>query len=254
MKGGICVTLYSKESLGLKALEPWQKDAIEKFKTKLTDKNKPFPCIPATQGYQLDRFRFGFVCNLNDSDSAKQLAIILEDYSTVYGEIGDYTSLIIFYEPSCELPEASTIEKFEEFFWEQLNLLHELDQTNWPNHIPPDPENPLWEFCFHGEQFFMFCATPSHKNRFSRYFPYFMLAITPRSVLEEFSSNESKASKIKQSIRKRLSEYDSIALHPNLNTYGKNDNYEWEQYFLHDDNSTLAKCPFHSKRKKTSKD
>ncbi|MEH7334423.1 YqcI/YcgG family protein [Neobacillus drentensis] len=243
------MSIYTKETLKQMALEHWQKDAIEKFEAKMTDKSKPFPCIPATQGYQLHHFRYGFVRNYN----AKQLAIMLEDYSNCYRELGAFTSLIIFYEPLCELNEKTPVEKFEQLFWEQLNDLHDLDQRKWPNHIPSSAHNPLWEFCFHGEQYFMFCATPSHKNRFSRHFPYFMLAITPRFVLEQFSSNEVMVTKIKASIRKRLSEYDTISIHPNLNTYGKNDNYEWKQYFLHDDDTTLSHCPFHSV-KKTSKD
>ncbi|MGG1675359.1 YqcI/YcgG family protein [Neobacillus sp. NRS-1170] len=249
MRGGSLVSIYTKETLQQMALEHWQKDAMEKFEAKMTDKSKPFPCIPATQGYQLHHFRYGFIRNSN----AKQLADMLEAYSNCFREIGSYTSLIIFYEPRRELLEKTPVEKFELLFWKQLNLVQEFDQVKWPNHIPQDPHDSLWEFCYHGEQYFIFCATPSHKNRLSRHFPYFMLAITPRFVLEQFSSSESKAAKIKASIRKRLSEYDTIAIHPNLNTYGKNDNYEWKQYFLHDDDTTLSRCPFHSVIK-TSKD
>ncbi|MGG3467008.1 YqcI/YcgG family protein [Neobacillus pocheonensis] len=246
--------IFTKESLLGMAQENWQKDAFEKFEAKMLDKNKPFPCIPATQGYQLHRFRYGFVSIPNKNASSKQLAQLLEDYSKTFREIGSFTSLIVFYEPSSDLHENTSVEKFEQFFWEQLNLLHEFDQIEWPNHIPVDPHDSLWEFCFHGEQYFMYCATPAHKQRVSRHFPYFMLAITPRFVLEEFSSTASNAAKIKASIRKRLSEYDSIDIHPNLNTYGNKDNYEWKQYFLHDDDTSLAQCPFHSIRKKTSKD
>ncbi|MBM7662998.1 FPC/CPF motif-containing protein YcgG [Bacillus mesophilus] len=130
-------------------------------------------------------------------------------------------------------------------FWEQLNGISKLDEMEWPTHIPIDPQNPLWEFCYHNEQYFMFCGTPAHQNRQSRYSSHFMLAITPRWVLEEFHSVPSIVAKIKPEIRKRLEKYDSISIHPDLNSYGEEDNFEWRQYFLHDDETSLSKCPFH---------
>jgi len=91
----------------------------------------------------------------------------------------------------------------------------------------------------------MYCASPAHRNRNSRHFDYFMLAITPRWVLKEFNKEKSYAKKIKSQVRNRLKHYDAINIHPDLNTYGNNDNYEWRQYFLRDDDTSLSKCPFH---------
>jgi FPC/CPF motif-containing protein YcgG len=141
------------------------------------------------------------------------------------------------------------VEEFEQLFWQQLNGLREKDNQEWPQHIPEDPHSPIWEFCYNGEPYFMYCASPAHKNRKSRHFDYFMLAITPRWVLQEFNSSASNAAKIKSHIRNRLSLYDSIDVHPDLNSYGNKDNYEWKQYFLRDDETSLSKCPFHKKVK-----
>lgn len=249
-RGGRLMKLYTKESSGHLVLEKWKRDAIEQFEGKMADKDKPFPCIPATKGHQQNRFRYGFVSNLYDTASAKELASLLLEYTRCCREIGTYTSLIIFYEPFPELTEQTNINLYEQLFWTQLIQLNEMDSIEWPIHIPLDPSDPLWEFCFHGEQYFMYSATPSHKNRQSRHFPYFMLAITPRWVLEEVNKNQSMASKIKANIRKRLLDYDSIPIHPDLNSYGQEDNFEWKQYFLHDDDSSLTECPFHSRHKK----
>ncbi len=71
-----------------------------------------------------------------------------------------------------------------------------------------------------------------------------MLAITPRWVLTEFYTSASQVKKMKPLIRQRLEDYDSIAIHPDLNTYGHQDNFEWKQYFFHDDDTSLSKCPF----------
>ncbi|MEH7012861.1 YqcI/YcgG family protein [Neobacillus niacini] len=241
--------LVTKENIHQMELEVWQKDALNKFDERMKDKEKPFPCIPATMGYHLNRFCFGFVTNPENPIACDELASLLKDYSNIYKSIGTYTSLIIFYEPSPEKGNDSSVEQYEQAFWKQLNQLSKLDEVKWPSNIPTDPTQPMWEYCFHGEQYFMYCATPSHIKRNSRHFPYFMLAITPRWVLEKFTSSPLHAEKIKTKIRERLVNYDSITINPDLNTYGKNDNYEWKQYFLRDDDSTLSKCPFHKKNR-----
>jgi FPC/CPF motif-containing protein YcgG len=255
MEGGEDIMgLYTKEAINHTVLDCWKKDAFEKFEEKIADNQKLYPCIPATLGHQLNRFRYGFVSSPYEASSSEELACLLEDYSKCFRKTGQYTSLIIFYEPSLEISKNRSVELYQQLFWGQLNQISELDRVEWPSHIPTDPDNPLWEFCFHGEQYFIYCATPSHKNRMSRHFPYFMLAITPRSVLEEFYSAPTHAEKIKAKIRKRLEDYDSLLIHPDLNTYGQEDNFEWKQYFLPDDDTSPLKCPFNHTKKKTSKD
>jgi uncharacterized protein len=241
--------LVTKENIHQITLEAWQNNALKKFDERMMDKAKPFPCIPATMGYQLNRFCFGFVSSPQHLHSSRELAHLLRDYSNIYKSIGTYTSLVIFYEPSQVKTDQTSVEQYEQLFWEQLIQLSNLDEIDWPSHIPPDPTQSMWEFCFHGEQYFMYCATPSHKYRNSRHFPYFMLAITPRWVLEKFTSIPLHAEKMKTKIRDRLVKYDSAPIHPDLNTYGQNDNYEWKQYFLRDDDTTLSKCPFHKKNR-----
>ena len=226
-------------------LQQWKNTALEKFQEKMKDKERLFPCIPATIGYSTNQLRYGFVGDPRRSATTDEVALLLIDYTKSTKEFGDFTSLIIFYETPNDLKETYNVEMFEQLFWEQLNGLSDMDDMNWPNQIPREPHNPIWEFCYNGEQYFMYCATPSHVNRRSRHFAYFMLAITPRWVLREFNKHENFAKNIKSKVRKRLEKYDSINIHPDLNSYGQEDNYEWRQYFLRDDDSSLSKCPFH---------
>ena len=223
--------------------EPWQTYAFESFKNKLTDRKNPFPCIPAVQGLSLGHLRFVFVDKPNDALDQKKLAKILKDYSLGYKEYGKYTSLIIFF----NYVGSFDIKDYEKLFWDQLTLLHRLDESSWPRHISPDPEHPTWEFCFQDVPYFVYCATPEHRHRKSRSFPFMLLALTPRSVFNEFRANEKHAEKIKAQTRKRLAAYDEVPIHPSLNTYGKNDNFEWKQYFLPDDQGVQGKCPFKHK-------
>ncbi|MBT2663577.1 YqcI/YcgG family protein [Bacillus sp. ISL-45] len=236
--------LYTHGSSPLGDLQEWEKQALEKFFVKMSDKEKPFPCIPATIGFSMNQLRYGFVGNPGMETTINELASLLTSYTKHSKEIGNYTSLVIFYETP-ESMKNESVEEFEQLFWNHLSGLSTLDEFDWPEDIPTDPHDPIWEFCFSGEKYFMYCATPAHKNRKSRHFDVMMLAITPRWVLQEFNKSQSYAGRIKAQVRERLAKYDSIAIHPDLNTYGAEDNFEWRQYFLRDDDTSLSKCPYH---------
>jgi len=237
--------LYIDDPLGRDQLKEWEKKAIEKFSTKMSDKEKPFPCIPATIGFSKNKLRYSFIGDPRNSSTLYELAQALSSYTDVSRKIGSYTSLIVFYETPEDMKTAFTVEDYEQIFWKHLSGLRSIDRFDWPEDIPMDPHHPIWEFCYHGEKYFMYCATPTHKNRKSRHFDEMLLAITPRWVLQEFNKSPHFAKGIKQQIRKRLTAYDSAPIHPDLNSYGAEDNFEWRQYFLRDDDTSLSKCPYH---------
>ncbi|UYZ23859.1 YqcI/YcgG family protein [Mesobacillus jeotgali] len=236
--------LYTHGSSSRNQLLDWEKHALDSFFAKMSDKEKPFPCIPATIGFSMNQLKYGFIGSPRRDTTIKELASLLTSYTEQSREFGNYTSLIIFYETPESMKNAP-VEEYEQIFWEHLSRLTELDEFDWPEDIPQDPHDPIWEFCFNGEKYFMYCATPAHKNRKSRHFDVLMLAITPRWVLQEFNKSQSYAQRIKSQVRKRLANYDNITIHPDLNTYGAEDNFEWRQYFLRDDDTSLSKCPYH---------
>lgn len=238
-------SLFEKSCTIINSLADWQKEAFEAFEAKMNDTYKPFPCIPAVIGFTKNELRYGFVGDPREESSSLELGEMLTSYSEQYRSFGNYTSLIIFFKTPEELRNSYNAEQFEQLFWHQLSSLATLDNMEWPKHIPEDPHHSLWEFCFHGEQYFMYCATPAHKNRQSRYFPNMMFAITPRRVLQEFNKKPTFAERMKIKIRERLGNYDKTGIHPSLNTYGEIDNLEWKQYFLRDDESVPIKCPYH---------
>jgi uncharacterized protein len=237
--------LYKDETSHRNELQQWERMALEKFELKMKDKNKPFPCIPATIGFTTNQIRYGFTGDPRQASTIDEVAEMLRKYTFESKQFGPFTSLIIFYETPQNLVDSYGVEEFEQLFWQQLNGLAERDEIDWPQRIPTDPNNTIWEFCFSGDQYFMYCASPAHQNRKSRHFDNFMLAITPRWVLQEFNNAENYAKRIKSQVRKRLKNYDKIDIHLDLNTYGNEDNYEWRQYFLRDDDTSLSKCPFH---------
>lgn len=226
-------------------LSDWERAVLDAFSAKISDKHKPFPCIPATIGFSKNQLRYGFIGDPRENETIQELANLLGQFTSKSRMFGSYTSLIIFYQTPVDVRDTYTMEDYEQLFWDQLSGLTTLDSAEWPADIPQDPHNPIWEFCFHCEKYFMYCATPAHVNRKSRHFDHMMLAITPRWVLQEFNKKESFASTIKAGVRKRLANYDSVSIHPDLNSYGSEDNFEWRQYFLRDDDTSLSKCPYH---------
>lgn len=231
--------LYKNEAI----LEDWERKAFHLFSEKIQNKELKFPCIPAAQGFAMDHFRYAFVDDPEGINSLSDFARKFTYYSEISKTTGTYSSLIVFFN---NMPETDryTPENYEALFWKILSNIKQFDEEQWPADIPIDPENKFWEYCFAGEKYFMYCATPSHRHRNSRFFPYLMLAITPRWVLNEFGKNKIQSSKVKKEIRRRLNLYDTISPHPDLNQYGNEDNYEWKQYFLRDDHTSPKSCPF----------
>ncbi|MBB6444009.1 YqcI/YcgG family protein [Bacillus benzoevorans] len=221
----------------LHLLKPWKQDAFMAFKDKMTDGVHPFPCIPATMGFHLYHLRYAFIAELEKVSSILKLANVLKTYGTISRECGTYTSLIIFF----QLTSAATMEEYEQLFWKTLAGVSELDEHHY---LTQNPHNPVWEFTFNGESYFVYCATPEHKKRRSRSFPFMMLAITPRWVLQHFHQTHPNVEQMKSLIRKRLMNYDEVPVHPELKWYGEEDNYEWKQYFLRDDETMPSACPF----------
>lgn len=222
----------------------WQLDAIHKWTLKMTDRGSRFPCIPAVQGYVLNHLRYGFVQNAEEKDAAEKLAYLLHSFGENARTIGSYTSLVVFIQADTQPEHNDGVEYYERLFWSLLSRTTEMDRKPWPAHLPSDPSDHLWEYCYDGEPYFVYCGTPAHKLRRSRSFPYMVLAFTPRWVLENFNAATLQAEKTKQMIRKRLCAYDPVPPHPDLKLYGAEDNYEWKQYFLRDSDNSLPACPF----------
>ncbi|MHC0039404.1 YqcI/YcgG family protein [Pseudoneobacillus sp. C159] len=237
--------LYQDDPAARPQLEDWKKSALENFSMKMSNKNNPFPCIPATIGFTKNQLRYSFIGDPRDPSTIMELAEAIKAFSKTSRDSGPFTSLIVFYETPEEMISTYRVEDYENLFWYHLSGVSAIDPYEWPEEIPTNPHDPLWEFCYNGEKYFMYCATPAHKNRQSRHFDVMMLAITPRWVLQDFNKQPKLAARIKKQVRKRLEAYDSAPIHPDLNSYGMDDNFEWKQYFLRDDDRSLSKCPFH---------
>lgn len=241
--------LYKDEEIEELPLEPWKKKAYLLFASKMSDKEARFPCIPATQAFALGHLRYGFLPNPWHESSGHKLAEIIELYGGSSRSFGDYSSLVIFFEAE---ENYRNVLEYESVFWNLLSQVSSIDRTPWPEDIPVDPEQTMWEFCYDEERYFVYCGTPAHLNRQSRSFPYFMLALTPRWVLNQWNAHPQRSAAIAPRIRERLVAYDTVPAHPELKQYGSQGNLEYKQYFLRDDDTSVHRCPFHLVQKENA--
>lgn len=236
----------------LETLPLWQQSAYKSFSSMIADDENSYPCVPARQGFLTNQLRFSFVGDPREVSSAKELADALREYGKCSRDAGKYTSLAVFFETPNEILQDYGVEDYRELFWSVLNEVTTFDEKEWPEDIPADPSHHKWEFCFNGEPYFAFCATPAHTLRKSRHFPFFLLSFQPRWVFEELNNSTALGRKMKKLIRKRIVEYDAIPGHPDLKWYGQEDNHEWKQYFLSDDEKSPSTCPFMRMKNKFS--
>lgn len=222
----------------------WQQAAYQAFSKTIGDKANTYPCVPGRRGFLSNNIRFSFIGDPREACSIQDLSEVLKAYGSCSRETGKYASLVVLFETDEKLKETYTIEDYRKLFWSVLSRVSTYDKKEWPKEIPTDPWHHQWEFCFDGDPYFSFCATPAHQIRKSRHFPCFLIAFQPRFVFDELNNTTILGQKMKNLIRQRLNSYDGIPAHPDLKWYGEEDNHEWKQYFLSDNESSPSSCPF----------
>lgn len=233
--------MFSKKDILRLSEDDWRKQSFLKFEQKMLDPNNKFPCVFGSRGFEKDELRFCFFDDV-DEQSIIMLSSELREYLSSSRDFGKYTSFVTFF----NIDRNKSIKQYEEIFWSILNKLHELDEKRWNPEISIDPDEALWEFCFHGEPIFVVCGTPAHKLRRSRHSDTFMITFQPRWVFESIGLGTPRGEKSKKAVRNLLQLYDDIEEYPYLGTFGDENNREWLQYFIPETNQIKEKkCPFH---------
>ena len=234
----------SLPSFSLEAVPPvaWVEDAVAKFKARMLDETQRFPCIFGVDAVRRGTLRLAAVPA--GPERVERLADALRSFLPSCRDLGNRTSLVVFFEPDQRL---ATVQDYQDHFWSLLQGLHDLDELAWPDDIAADTASSKWEFSFHGEPMFVVANTPLHTRRLSRQFDYFAVTFQPRFVFEGLEEESDQGVRARRIIRKRLSEYDHSVLAPTLGSFGADGNREWSQYFLDDSDAgfdTGTGCPF----------
>ncbi|MEB0139134.1 MULTISPECIES: YqcI/YcgG family protein [unclassified Undibacterium] len=238
---------YAKAEIDTSFAGRWEMQAYTEFAHILNDNARPFPCTLGIAGWHNDQLRYAFIDHAplveqgGNEAALQELAASLQSYLPNARLFGKNTSLVVFFNETRD----QGVPHYEQCFWNLLNGVHRLDSRPWPTDIATNPSDSSWEFSFAGQAMFVVCNTPSHRRRHSRYHPYFMLSFQPRWVFEDvIGPTAANAQKVRSEIRKRLHEFDEVAITAFLGSFGAAENREWHQYFLRDDNSAPLRCPF----------
>jgi len=219
---------------------PWEHDAVTLFNDRMLDCDNPFPCIFGVDALRKATLRFSFVDDTPDESA--ELAAALRDFVDMARELGNRTSLVVFFER-----RGGNLEQFKQRFWALMQDLVDLDDKAWPDGISHDTEHPNWEFSFAGMPMFVVANTPAHKQRQSRTFEYFAVTFQPRFVFDDIGEDSQQGLNARKIIRTRLEHYDAVSRTPLLGSFGAEGNREWVQYFLDDDNKNIPsptdRCP-----------
>ncbi|MEU3017141.1 YqcI/YcgG family protein [Nocardiopsis sp. NPDC007018] len=205
--------------------------------------DSPFPCVFGSDAVRSGTLRYAFVPV--GEGRVEALADALRVYTGIAESLGNRTSLVCFFEHD---PRISTLDACEEHFWDLLRGLREQDECPWPEGISSDTEAADWEFAFNSTPMFVVANTPFHYKRRSRFFEYFAVTFQPRFVFDGLAAGTRTGDNARKIIRRRLSEYDSVAQTPLLGSFGEHGNKEWHQYFLDEENEVplpTDRCPLH---------
>jgi uncharacterized protein len=233
--------LLAKEDFdGSRLIPSWVRDDYSAFSAKVTTRG--FPCHFGTIAETKGELRYTYATR--------------NDLSTLPATLGEFMDLsrahpdaryamIGFFEPE---PIDRAFDYYQGKFWDICNFLHAHDTQPWPESIPADTSDPLWEFCFAGEPLFLFTGFPAYKQRQSRNFGRgLMILFQPKRVFNGLEGATPGGIRAREMIRPKLQAWDGgMEMHPDFNIIDEELAYRWKQYCASDDNSpTVGTCPFH---------
>jgi FPC/CPF motif-containing protein YcgG len=207
----------------------------------------PHPCHFGVAGERADHNWF---TALDESQQGlglgiDELAETLAGFATVALTGPSKQSLVVLAGPPRKQPEW---EQHSAQFWAILRQLSRHDRQPWPVDRPVDPQSPRWQWCFAGQAWFVFGASPAYRHRRSRNLGSCLTLVFQLSdrVFEGLSGSSPAGQAAKRQIRHRLADYDLATVHRHLGDAGQSSSHKWRQYFLPDDSRTFDErsCPW----------
>lgn len=233
--------------------EKWQEDALCTFHEKVDDSY--FPCLFARKALKKGGIRYLF-CQYRDVgefiDFKNGVRDYIKEVKNVPLKARVLNPLVVFFENNNCL---NRFDKQYDAAWEALNWIHNHDEEIWPKEVSLNPNEVSWSFCFNGVQLFINISSKHHRLIKSRNLgEYLTLVINPRENFDEIANVRTKSGrKIRETIRKRVYDYNDGYISDELGFYGQESNLEWLQYRLEEPGLPASEnCPFlHSTKYKS---
>lgn len=227
-------------SQDMETIPDWVKKSYQQFSAKVS--RPDFPCYFGTQALSKNEVLFAYADHYKSVEMVSTLAAFVERTSQAGGQL----TLAILIAPQ---EQERTHAEYRQMFWDSLHYLHEHDEEPWPSDKPLSPQEPEWNFCFNGEQMFVFGCAPTYRLKNSRNLgDGLVLLFQSIAIFDGLQPGDKGGIAARKTIRKRIEAFDEIGPHPDLGPMDSSGFVPWKMYFFSDDN-TLPKenaCPFHS--------
>ncbi len=234
------------EPLGVALAEPAAPDWARRCREQVADTllagdGRLYPCYFGVEGERRGWNAYTWVDRDRIEPDLRRLASTLaESLAESRSRSGERRSLVCLVGP----PRERTLEEHRRAFWAVLQALHGLDAVPWPAHLPLDPADPGWRFCFAGEPIFVFGLSPAFRRRRSRAVAdCLVLVFQSETVFDGIGGSTPAGRAAKRRIRELLDRYDAIGPHPALGDAERSSDRKWRQYFLPDDQGLPERCP-----------
>lgn len=229
----------------------WQIDGFRDIAARLED--KAFPCLFARHAWKSETLLFGLI---SEENRAADMVAIMQRFTERTKKVPEeerlYSPLLLIFERA----GLDSLEEAQRFAWQQLQCLHDVDTHAWPAHIPDDPGESAWSFCFAGIELFFNVSCPGHTQLRSRNLgKRAVFIVNPRAHFDILAShNDPKGVRIREKIRTRVSHYNNGYVPAELGFYGQENSLEWQQYLLNEPGAlNPASCPLHIHKDKSAK-
>lgn len=234
--------LLTKEDVETRSdLPEWFTREFQTFEKTITDKT--FPCYFGRTGHLRGELRYAYISQDDWSNAAEAL----KDFLALFHDPKHKRhGLFLFVEP---FENEGPLDEYRNQFWDILQYLHQVDDVEWPNEAPKDPDHYLWDFRYAGEPIFAFGNTPAYKQRKTRDLGNAMvIGFQPRLIFQGLEGTEKGGIMSREKVRERVEKWDNLPTHPDISHFGDPTHNEWKQFFIGDDSEPiLGKCPFQHK-------
>jgi FPC/CPF motif-containing protein YcgG len=209
----------------------------EQFRAWVLDAD--YPCVGAKAAFNSESQEVHVYPRLPDSTG--ELARDLRGFAS-RAKPGDYATFIAVFRE----PQTSSEAEFEQQLWQQLQMLHELDASEWDRSVSSNPHDADFSFSFAGQAFYVIGVHPN-SSRQARRFPCPTLVFNPHEQFEKLRT-DGKWKRMQQTIRERDTQLQG-SINPMLSDFGERS--EAPQYSGRavdaDWEPPIGKCPFHNK-------
>jgi FPC/CPF motif-containing protein YcgG len=174
------------------------------------------PCVMAQTVFSMDHVDFHTYNNFGSRDAAKEILEDLKTYIANYDfESNDFFTFIAAFKGKSSYTE----EEFEKTLWQQLDLLHEVDDTAWDKNVSDDPEDGNFSFSLGGRAFYIVGLHPN-SSRMARQTPYPAIAFNLHWQFEKLRDMGTYHT-VRNKIRERDAELQG-SINPMLRDFGVN--------------------------------